>query len=751
MNFARNAVHSFKVVSMTSIRLAFAALALSVAHGALAAASVAPVARINTSVSDSQRIELKGNTRPEANSRNDRGIVADSMPMKHMQLLLQRSPEQEHALARYIDALHDPKSADYHHWLGAAEFGREYGVAPQDIARISAWLKAHGFSVDVVYPNALVIDFSGSAGAVREAFHTEIHRVVGRGGMHVANVRDPQIPAAFAGVVKGIVSLHDFRPRSMVKRKPKYTVGSQQYVTPADLAKIYNFNPVFSQGISGQGQTIAVVEDTDIYSAQDWVAFRAAFGLSNYSSGNLVQLHPGPTSISGTAASPAGGGTAATQPPSTTSNNCNDPGINSAAFEAILDAEWASAAAPSATIELVSCADASTSQTYTFGGLIAIQNLLNANVPPPPVISVSYGECEAYNGATANAAYSATFQQAVVEGVSVFVSSGDEGAASCDPVQASAYSGIAVSGWASTPYNVAVGGTDFGDTYSDSSSFYWNVPNGATYGSAKGYVPEIPWNDSCAGSLFSQYAGFAVAYGASGTCNSSIAAQYAIDSTGAGSGGPSNCATGEPVYDSNGAIAATGSCRGAAKPSWQAGVFGLPNDGVRDLPDVSLFASNGFWNHAYVLCYSDVANGGASCAGSPSNWDLAGGTSFAAPIMAGIQALIDQSTSSRQGNPNYVYYKLAATQYGTSGSASCNSTNAQTISASCIFYDVTLGDIAVNCIGKDCYGATSTAYGVLSTSTVTLAPAYSATTGWDFATGIGTVNVANLVAGWTSP
>ena len=754
MKSERIANHSRKVVIMSKRFLTAASLlCLAYVPSTSAAASLAPSARITAAVNEGQRIELAGNTRPEANPRNDRGVVADSLPMKHLQLLLQRSTDQEQALARHIDALHDPQSPDYHHWLDAAQFGTRYGVAPQDIERITAWLKAHRFSVDVVYPNALVIDFSGTAGAVREAFHTEIHRVVSNGTLHVANMSDPQIPAALAPVVKGVVSLHDFRPRGMSKRLPKYTVGSQQFVAPADLATIYNFNPVFANGISGQGQTIAVVEDTDIYSAQDWVAFRNAFGLSGYTSGNLVQLHPGPTSIRNTASVPVSNraGTSATPPPPPTSNNCADPGVSSAAFEAILDAEWASAAAPSATIEIVSCADTSTAQTYTFGGLIAIQNLLNANVPPPPVISMSYGECEAYNGTVANAAYSATFQQAVVEGVSVFVSSGDEGAAGCDPVQAGAFSGIAVNGFASTPYNVAVGGTDFGDTYSESTAIFWNVPNGVAYGSAKGYVPEIPWNDSCAGALITQSLGFAGAFGATGLCNSSFAAQYPLDTTGAASGGPSNCATGQPVFDNNLTITSPGSCHGTAKPAWQTGVFGLPNDGVRDLPDVSLFAANGFWNHAYVVCYSDAANGGASCVGAPSNWNAAGGTSFAAPILAGVQALINQKVGARQGNPNYVYYKLAASQYGVSGSASCNSTNAQTISAACIFYDVTLGDIAVNCVGKDCYGATGTAYGVLSTTTATLTPAYSSTPGWDFATGIGTVNVANLVNGWTTP
>ncbi len=330
MNAWHNAFHSTEKVHMGQVhmgkRFFCAAMALFVAQGAVAATSVAPVARINATVNDAQRVELKGNTRPEANARNDRGVVADSLPMKHLQLLLQRSPEQEQALARQIDALHDPRSPDYHRWLDAAEFGRQYGVAPQDIARITAWLTSHDFTVGVVYPNALVIDFSGTAGAVRRAFHTEIHRVASKGAMHIANIGDPQIPAALAPAVRGIVSLHDFRPRSMSKRKPKYTVGNQQFVAPADLATIYNFNPVFAKGISGQGQTIALVEDTDVYSAQDWVAFRNAFGLSSYTSGNLVQLHPGPTNITNTASVPTSHGTSATQPPPDDQQQLRRPG-----------------------------------------------------------------------------------------------------------------------------------------------------------------------------------------------------------------------------------------------------------------------------------------------------------------------------------------------------------------------------------------------------------------------------------------
>src|SRR5208282_721712 len=220
---------------------------------------------------------------------------------------------------------------------------------------------------------------------------------------------------------------------------------------------------------------------------------------------------------------------------------------------------------------------------------------------------------------------------------------------------------------------------------------------------------------------------------------------------------PSGCATGAPAVNS----VVGGTCAGWPKPSWQS-VFGNPSDGVRDTPDVSLFAANGVWYHFYVFCWSDTANGGSSCAGDPDpvngSWSGAGGTSFASPIMAGFQALINQKAGTRQGNPNPTYYQLAATEYGPAGDSSCNSSNGNTVSTTCIFYDVTLGDMDMNCLYLDstdifnCYdpvGTFANGYiGVLSTDNNSYKPAYAATTGWDFATGIGSVNVANLVNNW---
>ena len=684
---------------------------------------------ITQAVDERNLAVLRGNTRPEAIAQNDRGAVADGLPMDHLLLQLRRAPEQESALQRYLDEVQDPTSANFHKWLTAEQFGQQFGAAQQDLDTITRWLESHGFSVNLVYPNRMVIDFSGTAGQVRGAFHTEIHNLEVRGEKHIANMRDPQIPAALAPAIVGIVSLHDFKPRAqheMRRAAANYTFnspvnGPTYAVVPADLATIYNLSPLFKAGYSGQGQTIVVIEDTNVFKTTDWATFRNKFGLSSYTSGSFTTSHPAP--LSGP-------------------NNCTNPGVVAMNDgEAIIDAEWASAAAPSAAIQLASCADTST----TFGGLIALQNLINASGQPPALVSISYGECETENGGAANAAFNAAYQQAVSEGVSIFVSAGDSGAAACDNPASAATHGIGANAFASTPYNVAVGGTDFSDTYNGTNDVYWNSTNAANFGSALSYVPEIPWNDSCAGVLVTDLFGEGISYGDSGFCNDTTLGVLFLTTT-AGGGGPSGCATGSPAV----AGVVGGTCAGWAKPSWQALLsnFGNPTDGVRDTPDVALFAANGLWSHYYIFCWSDTANGGAACAGAPSNWSGAGGTSFGAPIMAGIQALINQK-AGRQGNPNPAYYQLAASEYNTSSSA-CNSSNGNGVASTCIFYDVTQADMDVNCTGTyNCYLPSGTE-GALSTTDNSYSPAYVTTTGWDFATGIGSVNAANLVNNWPS-
>lgn len=673
--------------------------------------------RIVDAVDETKLVTLAGQTHPLAAPKYDRGAVEDSYPMEHMFLQLRRSPKQEDTLKSTIDELQDPHSGKYHQWLTAEELGTKFGPAQRDIETVAQWLSSHGFQVNTVHKNGLTIDVSGTAGQVREAFHTEIHKYLVNGKQHIANVSDPQIPAAMAPVVAGFVALNDFMPKTALSKPIKtFTFpcngcpdgfnGIPQYdEAPADLATIYNVGPLYKakKPITGKGQTVAVLERTNINSA-DVATFRKAFGLASYS-GTFAQIHPG--------------------------TGCTDPGTTPDEVEAALDAEWAGSVAPDASVLLASCADTTTN----FGAFIAAQNLLDLT-NPPPIMSLSYIGCEADQGPgpNGNGFINALWQQAASEGVSVFVASGDGAAAGCDDFDTAAYAvgGIAANGLASTPYNVATGGTDFLDTSEGTISNYWSATNDPIGRSAKSYIPEMPWDDSCGSSILAGFYGYTnlVTF-----CNSTIGSNF-LNIVG-GSGAPSF------VY---------------SKPSWQKGVVGIPSDGKRDLPDVSLFASNAFWQHAILFCMSDPAQGGFPCNYTNDTDTLnnsAGGTSFTAPQFASIQALINQKAGGPQGDPDLIFYDLARAEYGSASSPNknnldaCNSSQGNNIGSTCIFHDVTQGNNAVPCFGPvNCYDPSPSGFGILSVSDLYLQQAYPTKTGWDFATGLGTVNVTNLVNSW---
>ena len=310
------------------------ALLLSIPASASAALAQTPTgqspALIAQPINEASIVKLTGNTRREAqNPANDQGAAPADLPLEHMFLQLRRPAAQEQAVKTLIDELHDPQSPNFHQWLTAAEIGTRFGPAASDVQTVIGWLKQHEFTVNSLLANQMIIDFSGTAGLVNAAFHTEIHNLSVNGEAHFANVSDPQIPAALAPVVVGVVALHNFANPSnvAVPPQPNYSQNNNYYVTPGDLATIYNFNPLFNRGISGQGQTIYVLEPTDLYTnngaINDWAAFRSAFGLSGYSA-TLTTVHPG---------------------------GCTDPGlVGGEESEAILDTEYASAGAPSANI-----------------------------------------------------------------------------------------------------------------------------------------------------------------------------------------------------------------------------------------------------------------------------------------------------------------------------------------------------------------------------------------------------------------
>ncbi len=358
-----------------------------------------------------------------------------------------------------------------------------------------------------------------------------------------------------------------------------------------------------------------------------------------------------------------------------------------------------------------------------------------------PIISESFGECELFLGNAGNSFQNAIRQQAAAQGITFINSSGDEGSARCDPSSGNppepATHGLAVSGLASSPYGVAVGGTDFlnfGSTYNiNAPSPYWGTSNNANQASVLGYVPETTWNDTCTNNVF-VFSGAGANPEAS--CNNSELAS-AVEASGGG-GGKSSCTT------SNG-VAPSSCSAGYPKPSWQSAP-GVPADGARDIPDVSLFASPGFMDSSYIVCESDQNPFlPRTCSlNSPFNTFLSiGGTSASAPAFAGILALVNQFTGSAgQGNANYVLYKLASLSAQTSQACGATSNPA----AGCIFYDVTNGTNEVPCAkGSPNCNVSNGAdlYGVLS--------GYSAGTGYDLTTGLGSVNAFNLVHNWIQP
>jgi hypothetical protein len=664
-------------------------------------------------VEEANLVTLRGNTHPLARPEYDQGAAPDDLPMERMLLLLQRSPEQEAALRKLLEQQQVKSSPLYHQWLTPEQFGLQFAPAPADIDTVTQWLASHGFQVNRVALGGATVEFSGTAGLVREALHTEIHKYMVQGEAHWANATDPSIPAALAPVVAGVVSLNNFprqryhrrlgtfkRGKARGKVQPLFTFPlppnreTVYALGPTDFATIYDVLPQWSAGIDGTGQTIAIAEDSNI-NIQDVRDFRSMFGLPAKDPQIILD---GP-----------------------------DPGVlgGEAEGEADLDAEWSGAVAKGATIDLV----VSQSTESTFGGDLSALYIIDNNLAP--VMSVSYGECEAFLGTTGNTFYNTLWEQGAAEGITIIVAAGDTGSAGCDSTfYGAAQYGLAVSGIASTPFNVALGGTDFDDA--SSLSQYWNANNlSPSQSSAKSYIPERTWNDSCAQA--GQATGCA-------TLN-----PEGLDVV-AGGGGPSNCAI------SNGDFCMSG----YAKPSWQAGT-GVPSDAVRDIPDVSLFSGNGATSSTsfYAFCQMDANTGRGS---STSSCDLnapyldfqgGGGTSFAAPTFAGIMALVVQKTGERQGNANYVLYPLAA-QKG----ASCASNTDAVSNSSCIFYDVVTGNNSVACFAgyPNCSNTalSSNGYGILVDPANNALPAWMTTTGYDLASGLGSVNVTNLVNQWSS-
>jgi len=471
------------------------ALALLAPLAAFAQSNATP-ARITARIDESRWATLRGNTHPLARGQYDRGAMAESQPVHRMLLLLKRSPEQEAALRSLIDQQQSKGSPNFHQWLTPQQIGREFGPAQADIQTVTGWLQAQGFQIARISAGGTLIEFSGTVGQVLRAFHTQIHRYVVNGREHFANSSDPQIPAALSPVVAGPVSLHNFGRKAQSRNLgvfkkdlttgkvvPQFSFGclsnSGATVTcnalgPGDFAEIYKVQSLWDSGVDGTGQTIAIVGDSEICTAtspdfattcagnDDVKKFRSIFGLPTANLPNVIVDGP-------------------------------DPGFNSDEIEGNLDVQWSGGVAKGATVDFVI---AETTEASA-GVDLAAEYIVDNNLAP--VMSESFGSCEASLGAGGNAFYSGLWEQAAAQGITVIVSAGDNGSAGCDDQTtetAAGQNGVnfgpGVNGIASTIFDVAAGGTDFDITAPAYQTTYWGAETSDSEGVQHISAPMFP-------------------------------------------------------------------------------------------------------------------------------------------------------------------------------------------------------------------------------------------------------------------
>lgn len=585
--------------------------------------------RILAPASATRYVAIPNTVHPKAKLGTDLGPTASSTPLG-MSIRFNMTDAQQAALDQLLANQQNPSSPQYHQWLTPAQYAAQFGMSSNDLAKVSAWLSSQGFTVTSVANGGTFITFDGTVGRAQTAFATSIHNISVDGETHFANVANVSVPSAFAGTVADVTGLHDFRlkPRMHTSAvKPEFTssISNNHYLAPGDIYTIYNVSPaLLSAGGAGIGTgvvnchsvspapcgDIAVTGMVDIYPA-DIAAFRSAAGLSaiNLTIQN-AGLDPGYPGV------------------------CNTCRPNQGDLEeSSIDLEWSGAMAPSAAILFVTGKDVSfNSMTYAIDNNVA------------PIVTTSYGNCEAAWGTSEMLTLNPLFKQATVQGQTVIAASADTGATDCDPQTVSVASeGLAVDFPASSPYVTGVGGTQLNEGITTGATAYWGTANGAVgQGSAQAYIPEAAWNDE------------------------------SYQSFGGGGGGPSAFFT---------------------KPAWQ---VGTPADAARDVPDLALDAS--LIHDGLLFCMNTAAAQGAESCGSgfrvsTSNDGLltGGGTSFDSQMFGGMLALVEQKIGSRIGNANPTIYALANNASDYMSGAVSSPSNAF------VFNDVTVGNNAMPC------------------------------------------------------
>jgi len=561
-----------------------------------AVAALRPIAqanRVSPQANLSQQTQLTGHIPGWVTADRQTTAAVDlSAPMR-ISVVLRRDPTVEAAFEKLIADQQNPGSPLYHQWLAPQQIGNLYGPTASDVAAVTGWLASQGLSVLSVSPSRISVRVSGSTASVANAFRTNFAYYNLAGSAHLSATSEPTIPTALTPVIAAIDGLTEVPVEPQSHRTPAYRPVSpattdpqpeltantgDHFLTPKDFAVIYDVNPVYTAGNTGatigsMAQHVAIVGRSRV-AASDISTYATNTGIGSYTLNTIV-----PTAVGGI-----------------------DPGIThtSDQDEATLDVDRVIGTAPGAIVDLLVSTDA--------GGGIDAGLDYNVNNLLDPIMSVSFGSCEASSTSANEKQNDAFFQQAAAEGISVFISSDDSGVAGCEAsfVNPTAGQTASINSLCSSGYVTCVGGTEFNDTASPAT--YWSSTNGAGYLSALSYIPEGAWNEPT-------------------TTNTSSGFQAAA------SGG------GSSIYIS--------------KPIWQAGT-GVPADGHRDTPDISFSAAD---HDGYYACLDYALSSGHTCAGG--DFVAFSGTSAAAPSMAGIAALLNTKLGTAQGNINPLLYKLA--------------------------------------------------------------------------------------------
>ena len=620
--------------------------------------------RVVGDLATSQKIALHGNVHGLARPEFDLGRADGSRAIEGITLSFRPSPAQQQALNSFLAQLADPHSKNFHKYLTPAEFGERFGMTRNDLDKIAAWLQAEGFRNISVANGRNQISFDGTVAQLESVFAMEMHHYLVDGVVHLANSGEPSVPTGLAGIVGSLWHINDFSPKPRISVKPNLT----SYVSGNHFLTPGDFAKIYDLGTlstaGGTGQKIAVIGQSMV-STTDLNNFRSAAGLAS----STVTM----TLAGGTATRCAG-----------------DEG------ESDLDIEWSGGVAQNASVTFVyaglGTGDSCSNRTNSVWN--ALTYAIQHNVAP--FISTSYGLCESGLGQTFVVnTLQPLIQQGQAQGQTVTAASGDSGAADCDSGN-SAAQGLAVDAPASIPEVTGAGGNEFSG---DASATVTGTPPNTTaqpttdWGpsgtgtdtpviTALGYISEEAWNDTTESLAETPPAGLSA------------------------SGG------GASIY--------------FPKPTWQTGT-GVPADGKRDVPDISLSTSQ--FHDPYLFCSEDaVTSPDKSCAtgfrDSSGNFTAVGGTSAAAPTFTAILALINQfignagTTGLAPVNPTL--YSLAA---GTPSP----------------FHDVTSGNNMVPCTtGKpDC-------------PTGTTEIGFNAGVGYDQVTGLGSPDVTNLANAWAA-